>query len=307
VQGAQVRALRQVSAPLVASLAAGAVHAAAAVGSVAVLPAGTSFRDCPDCPVMVVVPAGGFAMGSPENEPERTADEGPQHRVTFTRRFAVAKYPTTRAEFARFASDSGYLPRPGCLIVSGGNWIDDPKAGWRDPGFAQSDSDPVVCTNWDDARAYAEWLGRRTGHEYRLLTEAQWEYAARGGTRSAYPWGPEASHERANYGSDQCCAPALGGRDRWVYTSPAGSFAPNAFGLYDMLGNAWEWTADCWHADYSGAPSDGSAWLAGSCGDRVLRGGSWNCTPATVRAAEREVHDPSGRYSVVGFRVARID
>ncbi len=278
---------------------------AAAAGPNAEMSPGTTFRDCDRCPEMVVIAAGSFMMGSPEGEPDRLLDEGPQHRVTFSRSFAVGKYPVTRAQFARFVRESGYRAGPGCLILKGGVWIDDRKADWRNPGFVQTGRDPAVCMNLSDAVAYAGWLSQKTGHAYRLLAEAEWEYAARARTPGAYPWGAEASHDHANFGADRCCSPAAGGRDRWLHTSPAGSFPPNAFGLYDMHGNAWEWTQDCWHGNYEGAPSNGSAWLSGSCVDRVLRGGSWNCSPATLRSAEREVHDASGRYAVVGFRVAR--
>jgi len=246
-------------------------------------------------------------MGSPASETERTEDEGPQHRVTFARPFAVARYSITRGEFARFIADSGYRAGPGCLILRNGSWRDDRRAGWRHPGFAQTDRDPVVCMNWNDGEAYAEWLSRKTGHSYALLSEAQWEYAARAGTATRYDWGERANHDRANYGADRCCAPAALGRDRWLHTSPSGGFPPNAFGLYDMHGNAWQWVQDCWHHNYDGAPADGSAWRRGSCIDRVMRGGSWNCSPSTIRAAVRELHDGSGRYAVVGFRVARKD
>lgn len=274
-------------------------------GPIEAMSPGATFRDCDHCPEMVVIPAGSFAMGSPEDEPGRTGDEGPQHRVTIARKLAVAKYPATRGEFARFVQESGYRAGPGCLIQRSGVWIDDRKADWRHPGFRQTESDPVVCMSIDDGIAYAQWLSQKTGHRYSLLSEAEWEYAARGRSPTAYPWGAEASHDHANWGADRCCSPDAGGKDHWLFTSPAGSFPPNAFGLYDMHGNAWEWTEDCWHRNYEGAPSDGSAWLTGSCIDRVLRGGSWNCSPSTMRSAAREVHDASGRYSVVGFRVAR--
>ena len=278
-----------------------------AVALLTALAPGATFRDCDVCPVMVVVPAGSFVMGSAPGGVDPLGDEQPQHRVTFARPFAVARYSTTRGEFARFVSESGYRVDPGCLIKRYGSWHDDRRAGWRRPGFAQTDRDPVVCMSWDDGAAYAAWLSRKTGHTYALLSEAQWEYAARAGTTATYYWGERASHARANYGADHCCAPAAVGRDRWLHTSPSGSFPPNAFGLYDMLGNAWQWTRDCWHRNYDGAPADGSARLRGSCVDRVLRGGSWNCSPSTIRAAGRELHDSSGRYSVVGFRVARTD
>jgi formylglycine-generating enzyme required for sulfatase activity len=286
------------------------MHGLALVGSVALLAAmspGSAFRDCDVCPVMIVLPAGSFEMGSPASDPARTTDEQPQHRVTFAHPFAVAKYATTRGEFARFVAESGYRVAPGCLIHRNGSWVDDRRADWRHPGFAQTARDPVVCMSWNDGEAYAAWLSRKTGHSYALLTEAQWEYAARAGTATPYYWGTQASHARANYGTDLCCAPAAAGEDRWLGTSPSGSFPPNAFGLYDMHGNAWQWMRDCWHHNYEGAPEDGSAWTTGTCVDRVMRGGSWNCTPSTIRAAEREVHDLSGRYAVVGFRVARTD
>jgi formylglycine-generating enzyme required for sulfatase activity len=268
---------------------------------------GTVFRDCDVCPAMVVLPAGSFEMGSPDSEPGRFQDEGPRHRVTFARPFAVARYPATRGEFARFVRETGYRAGPGCLIVSGGSWVDAQNADWRHPGFKQTERDPAVCMSWTDGEAYALWLSRKTGHRYALLTEAQWEYAARAGTRTAFNWGAEARRDMANYGAEVCCAPETRGKDRWLGTSPSGSFPPNAFGLYDMHGNAWEWVQDCWHRDYNGAPDEGSAWTSGSCVDRVMRGGSWNCSPSTIRAAEREVHDLSGRYAVTGFRVARTD
>ncbi|MFZ1909335.1 MAG: formylglycine-generating enzyme family protein [Burkholderiales bacterium] len=286
------------------------MHGLALAGSVALLSAlaaGTSFRDCDVCPVMIVLPAGSFEMGSAASDPARTEDEQPRHRVSFARPFAVAKFSVTRGEFARFVAESGYRVAPGCLIRRSGGWVDDRRAGWRRPGFAQTDLDPVVCMSWNDGQAYADWLSRKTGHAYALLTEAQWEYAARAGTTTPYYWGAQASRAYANYGTERCCDPAAAGKDRWLHTAPSGSFPPNAFGLYDMHGNAWQWMQDCWHRNYDGAPADGSAWLSGSCVDRVMRGGSWNCGTSTIRAAEREVHDLSGRYSVVGFRVARTD
>ena len=286
------------------------MHALALAGSVALLGAlspGASFRDCDVCPVMIVLPAGSFEMGSPASDPAATGDERPQHRVTFARPFAVAKYATTRGEFARFVAESGYRVPLGCLIRRSDGWFDDRRASWRHPGFAQTELDPAVCMSWNDGEAYAAWLSRKTGHSYSLLTEAQWEYAARAGTRTAFSWGAQARRDQANYGTEVCCAPEARGADRWLGTSPWGSFPPNAFGLYDMHGNVWEWVQDCWHRNYEGAPDDGSAWTTGSCVDRVMRGGSWNCTPSTMRAAEREVHDLAGRYAVVGFRVARTD
>ena len=157
----------------------------------------------------------------------------------------------------------------------------------------------------DDAQAYTAWLSRKTGKRYRLLSEAEWEYAARAGTTTANWWGNVESHEHSNYGKDDCCAGLATGRDQWVTTSPVGSFPANAFGLYDMLGNVWQWTGDCQNANYNGAPANGSAWGSGDCGQRVLRGGSWTDGPRYLRSSDRVWNNSSDRDSNDGFRVAR--
>ena len=166
-------------------------------------------------------------------------------------------------------------------------------------------SRPVINVSWDDAVAYAKWLSRQTGKTYRLPSEAEWEYAARAGSETKYPWGNKASHEQANYGKDECCDGLAKGKDRWVYTSPTGSFAVNGFGLSDMQGNVWEWTQDCWNGNYGGAPSDGSAWLTGGCEFRVLRGGSWGDNPMNFRSAIRYRGSANDRYGGLGFRLVQ--
>jgi formylglycine-generating enzyme required for sulfatase activity len=241
---------------------------------------GQSFRDCPDCPEMVVVPPGQFMMGSDPSDKDSYGDERPRHTVTLKNAFAVGQYHVMRAEYAKYVQAGGRAPLVDCPI------------------FAQTERDPVVCVSWDDAKAYAAWLSKKTGKSYRLLTEAEWEYAARAGTTTAWYWGDAVGLGNAN--CDGCGS-------RWDdnSTSPAGSFKPNSFRLYDMAGNAWQWVEDC-YVDYRNAPTDGSAAEAKDCGRRVVRGGSWPDYPRGVRAAHRDgVNRPVNRYGFIGFRVAR--
>jgi formylglycine-generating enzyme required for sulfatase activity len=184
-----------------------------------------------------------------------------------------------------------------------------------------------VCVTWDDAQEYTRWLSQRTGYSYRLLSEAEWEYVARAGSTTPYPWGAAASHENANYGADTCCSPLTTGRDQWINTSPTGSFPANAFGVHDMHGNVLEWVQDCFAPTYSGLPTNGCAYetavtleMTGrfasmngtsSCSYRILRGGDWNNPPAFIRSAYRNFGPGSGatlqdyRSAGVGFRIAR--
>jgi formylglycine-generating enzyme required for sulfatase activity len=152
--------------------------------------------------------------------------------------------------------------------------------------------------NWEDAKAYAAWLSTMTGKTYRLLTEAEWEYAARAGTMTAYYWGDDVGKGNAN---------CIGCGSRWdgQRASPVGSFKPNAFGLYDMAGNVWQWVEDCYHDDYSGVPTDGSAWAAGDCSSRMIRGGTWNGNPRLLRSADRIGSAPGNRSAILGFRLGR--
>jgi formylglycine-generating enzyme required for sulfatase activity len=271
-----------------------------------------AFRDCPVCPEMVVVPAGRFTMGSPEEEIERSADEGPRHEVRIAYRFALGRYEVTRSELEAYVDDAG-VELQGCRVLTGAKWEADDTRSWRDPGFAQSASHPAVCVSWEDAKGYVDWLGRKTGEAYRLPSEAEWEYAGRAGTTGARFWGDDPT---------QACLYAnvadRSTRDRYpqirnlhacedghAHTAPAGSFRPNPFGLHDMLGNVWEWVEDCWGESYLGAPADGRASLAGDCDRRVVRGGSWGLAPEGVRSARRNWFDVPNRSSVLGLRVAR--
>lgn len=256
-----------------------------------------TFRDCADCPLLRFVPAGHFTMGSPDREAGRQPAEAPRHPVTIRRPFAIGIYDVTRAEFAAFAKATGFPS--------------DPKCDWRSPTVRgqpinQSESDPVVCVSWGDAKAYADWLSSKTRHSYRLPSEAEWEYAARAGSSASRPWGRRNARDFANYGSNECCAPFAGGRDRWLYTSPVGSFPANGFGLYDMLGNVWQRTEDCGHENYSSAPRDGSAWISGGdCTIRILRGGAWFASLDQLRIAVRAADPAEFRKNDIGFRVVR--
>lgn len=293
---------------------------------------GTQFRDCEHCPVLVVVPAGDFIMGSLASEPGRYDEEGPQRSIHI-RRLAVGKFDVTRGEWAAFASATHRKTIGGCTwsgLAGKSTMAPNPDATWKALGFEQDDQHPVVCVTWDDAQAYVHWLSERTGHKYRLLTEPEWEYAARAGTSTPYPWGSGASHEHANYGAEECCSGKASGRDKWVGTSPVGAFPPNQFGLYDMHGNVMQWVQDCFAPtfSYAGLPTDGSAYsdvvvleLSGdlaamngtsSCAHHMLRGGDWADPPASIRSAARSFAPPPGaplknyRSAGVGFRVARV-
>lgn len=256
--------------------------------------------DGPDTPQMVVIPAGAYTMGSPETEQNHQTNET-QHRVTIGYSFAVGKFDVTLAEYTAFVSATGYNAKDdeGCYVRSGTVWNLSSGASWQRPGFDQTANDPVVCVSWDDAQAYIAWLSQKTGHAYRLLSESEYEYAARAGTTTAYWWGDSVGTNMAN--CDGCGS-------KWdnKRTSPSGSFQANSFGLYDMNGNVWQWMADCMHDDYNGAPKDGSAWDGSNCGVRVRRGGSWYAFARYARAAYRFKLDHSAsRVSIHGFRVAR--
>ena len=256
-------------------------------------------------PKMVWIPAGTFRMGDIQGG--GGSDEKPVHRVSVSR-FAMGVYEVTVGEFRQFVNATGYKTEAekgdGCYTFNnGGLWNKVRNANWRNPNFSQNDNHPVVCVSWNDATAYAKWLSQQTGKEYRLPSEAEWEYAARAGTTTKYWWGNTASHEYANYGTDNCCSGLAKGKDRWKYTAPVGSFEPNPFGIYDTVGNVWEWCADSWHGSYKGAPTDGQVWRGGDENRRVLRGGSWNYTPGYARTANRNWNDSDVRIDNLGFRV----
>ncbi len=245
---------------------------------------GERFSDCAACPEMVVVPAGSFMMGSPESSSEALSWEMPHHPVTIGYEFAVGVYEVTFVEWDACVNGGG------CGGYSPGDW------GWG------RGSRPVINVNWEDARQYVQWLSRETGEGYRLLTEAEWEYVARAGTQTERYWGDDAADQCYYANGDEDDVDCTEGHEN---TAPVGSFRANAWGLYDVLGNVWEWTEDCWNGDYSGAPADGSAWRTGDCSLRVLRGGSWGIIPGGLRSAFRYGLSAGDRDGSVGFRVAR--
>lgn len=239
---------------------------------------GAEFRDCTiGCPAMIIVPAGKFMMGSPGIEAGRDGSEGPLHEVTIPGPFAVSKFEVTFAEWDM------------CVIAAACPRVPDP---WGDGTM------PAVNVSWIDAARYVGWLSQLTGKTYRLLTEAEWEYAARANATTPYSWGSDPGKGNAN--CEDCGSP-WGGRQ----TAPVGSFAPNGFGLHDMHGNVWEWVEDTWHPTYDGAPTDGSAWIEGDRNFRIVRGGSWRNDPEFVRAAARFQRITPVRFDTLGFRVAR--
>ena len=258
---------------------------------------GQEFRDCGVCPEMVVLPTGSYRMGSPPGETGRSNNEAPMHTVRISYPLAVGKYEVMFEEW------DACVAAEGC----GGHQPND--EGW---GRGER---PVINVDWDDAWTYVRWLSRETGERYRLLSEAEWEYAARAGTATARHWG-EGESGQCGYanGYDEVAhdelaredTTAAACRDGYVRTAPVGTFGSNGWGLYDMLGNVQEWTADCWHdGGYDGAPSDGSAWLSGGeCSYRVLRGGSWENQPRRLRSADRSLQ-VGYRNDYSGFRVAR--
>ncbi|MFQ5953752.1 MAG: formylglycine-generating enzyme family protein, partial [Kiloniellales bacterium] len=201
-----------------------------------------------------------------------------------------------------------------CRIFQlGEGWPWRQDKNWRDPGFPQDDRHPVVCVNWHDAKAYVRWLSRKTGHEYRLLSESEWEYATRAGTTTARHWGADPDgacsyanvNDRTSKSENDFYWPHHDCRDGYAKSAPVGSFRANGFGLHDMLGNVWEWVEDCYEESYDLTPRDGSAWTGGKCEGRVLRGGSWCYVPENVRSAYRNWTATHIRFVCYGFRVAR--
>ena len=291
---------------------------------------GTAWRDCSDCPEMVSVPAGRFTMGASAQEhsrfgvtPDYAASELPAHEVRIARPIAVGRFVVTRDEWARYVASrrapSEGEAAPGCAVLTPatGAWAVDASRSWRDPGFAQSGRDPAVCIDWAEAKAYAAWLRARTGKPYRLLSESEWEYAARAGSVSANYWGDDregackaanaSDLSRAEQHAYSRSVPdsAFLCHDGYVFTAPVDAFAANAFGLYGMSGNVWQWVEDCFSSNYEGAPADGSARLDGDCHYHVDRGASWVNSPRFVRSASRHKDLALARTSVLGLRVAR--
>ena len=286
---------------------------------------GEVFRDCsPACPDMVVVPAGSVQMGARAATDVAVAQSSPTHGVTLAQPFALGRNEVSRAEFARFVAATGHITDAekgaGCWASTAAAPGLRADANWRHPGFTQGDTEPVVCVSWNDAQAYVTWLNTvAAGPTYRLPSEAEWEYAARAGsTVSRYPWGDDPTYvqicayanggdQTARAGVPRMASASLAGcADGAAYTAPADALPANAFGLRHMIGNAWEWVQDGWHASYNGAPADGSAWAA-PAGDtsRVYRGGSWNNHPSYLDPAYRAHNAPTYAEEGVGFRLAR--
>jgi len=246
-----------------------------------------SFKDCADCPVMVVIPVGSFAMGSPENEVGRKDNESPQHMVTLAQKFAVGRFAVTFDEW------------DACVADGGCNDYSPPDQGW---GRGRR---PVINVSWNEAKTYLAWLSRKTGKPYRLLTEAEREYVTRAGTTSPFWWGSSISTNQANYNGNYTYGDD-GARGEFRNESvPVDMFAPNPWGLYQVHGNVSEWTEDCWHENYADAPTDGSAWTDANCKLRVRRGGSIGSPPQVLRSAFRLWNEAVNRAFFIGFRIAR--
>jgi formylglycine-generating enzyme required for sulfatase activity len=273
-------------------------------------------------PAMVVIPTGSFQMGSPASEPGHNDAETPQHAVTIAMGFAMARSAITVAQFREFVRASGYRPDSeklgGASVYDerSGTMRDDADASWEDDyaGRKAADDLPVVNISWNDASAYAAWLGERTGKIYRLASEAEFEYALRGGTTTRYWWGdatPQKTVENLTGSGDHSPTGRRwshafrGYRDGYWGPAPVMKFAPNPFGLYDINGNVSEWVADCWHDNYNRAPVNGGAWINPGCTARVVRGGSWGSSPDQERSAYRQGVDATVRSGRVGFRVVR--
>jgi len=286
---------------------------------------GRRFQDCDDCPLMVVVPPGSYMMGTPASARRRERDEGPQHIVTLEYPMAVGIYEVTLAEYRRFVASTSHSARTMCWRWDG-KWSRY-SGTWSSPGYRQTDRDPVVCVSWEDATEYVRWLSRETGEQYRLLSEAEWEYVARGGTNTTTYWGEESAEAyMADESAESQCRYANGAdrtlrnKDRhqdweWDFTfcddgyhrtAPVGTYKENGYGLHDVLGNVWEWTQDCKSENYEGVPSDGSAWQREGCDRRAIRGGSWSDAPDDLRSGNRGWANADHRDYTLGFRVARI-
>lgn len=234
-------------------------------------------------PEMIQITGGTFTMGDMAEEGD--SNELPLHQVSVAD-YAIASHEVTFDLYDLFAISTG-RDLPG------------------DEGWGRG-THPVTNVSWEDAQALAAWLSEQTGRVFRLPSEAEWEYAARAGTDSPFANGATITREYANYGPTDCCAkgPGQSGRDKWDYTSPVGSFEPNQWGLYDTVGNVWEWTQDCWNPTYEGAPADGSAWAEGDCARSPLKGGSWTHYSRNLRPANRNDNARNHAGNGYGIRLA---
>jgi len=296
-----------------------ATGAAWLVAACTLLP-GESAPHSPAPPVTVAIPAGEFLMGDATGA--GGADEQPVHRVRVAA-FELSAYEVTVGEFRRFVDATGYRTdaeqnangRQGCAILDVGEAVPVYRTGtsWRDPGFAQTERHPVVCLSFADVQAYVAWLARATGENWRLPTESEWEYAARAGATGTFPWGEEVN-DACRFANGADLTPGDDGRhwplhlpcsDGQAHAAPVGQYAPNAWGLFDVIGNAWEWTADCYGPDFTRTPTDGSAFQASGCPKRVIRGGAWPYPASFLRIANRGGSPIAIRANDRGFRLAR--
>jgi formylglycine-generating enzyme required for sulfatase activity len=251
----------------------------------------SGFRDCPVCPLMIMVDSGSALIGSPDSEPDRRPNEGPRVAIRIAKPFTVSRYEIQRKEFAAFVDETNYAPASGC-VANGELRV---GASWREPGFPQTTGDhPVVCISRTDARAYANWLSAKTQRNYRLLSEGEWEYVARAGTKGPYWVGKEITTEQAYFAAEE------------RGTQRVGQFDDNAFKLFDTAGNVWEMTADCWVDDLTAMSETGHAYNpAGICADQAVRGGGFDSPAGDLRAASRRPVSRAAAFDNVGLRLAR--
>lgn len=267
-----------------------------------------SRSDCIHCQDLVEIKADTFQIGAVSSDPTIGPDEFPRRHVTIAAPYALARHQVTRGEFAAFVTASGYQMPSGCWTLTLEGWRLDPGANWQAPGFPQTDQHPVVCISRNDALAYLTWATETDGRAYRLPSEAEWHLA--GTAHWPVPfWGTQ--YEICEFGN----VPDLTSKnkvakvgepcdDGTLYTAPVGSFSPNPNGLFDMIGNVWEWTADCWRGDYTALPLDGSALASADCDTYALRGHSWTDAPGAITLGTRYSLPPDARQSFVGFRIA---
>ncbi|MEG9862856.1 MAG: SUMF1/EgtB/PvdO family nonheme iron enzyme [Parvularculales bacterium] len=264
---------------------------------------------CADCLLFETIQPGSFVIGSNIRDSKAGPDVFPAVNVTIAKPFKIGVTQVTRAQFAKFADKTGYDPKPGCRTLTDFGWVQDQKADWRNAGFHQTETDPVVCVSREDALAYISWLSKRDGKSYRLPTEAEWHLASAANRPAPY-WGtrydvcdfgnvPDITSKNKTAKVGEPC------NDGSLYTAPAGLYKPNPNGLFDMIGNVWEWTSDCWTGSYDGLPADGAPFVVQGCKKYALRGHSWTDAPGPVSLHTRYALPPEARQAIVGFRLAQ--